>query len=139
MTRQQLQQLTRIRLREARLLLDNNNSNGAYYLAGYSVEFALKACISRRIKQNEIPDKKLIQDIYTHNLRDLVKLADLENQRVILERANANFATNWAIVKDWNESSRYKMFSQTQAQELYNSISARSRNGGILAWIRQYW
>jgi hypothetical protein len=28
-------------------------------------------------------------------------------------------------------------FTQTQARELYNSIT--SRNGGILKWIRQYW
>ena len=137
MNRGHLQQLTRLRLREAKLLLDNRNYSGAYYLAGYSIEYALKACISRRIRQNEIPDKKFIIDCYTHNLKDLVKLANLETARATLEQANANFAANWAIVKDWNESSRYKTFNQIQASELYTSIT--SRTGGILSWIRQYW
>lgn len=137
MTRDHLKQLTRLRLREARLLLNNNNYSGAYYLIGYSVECSLKACISRRMRQNEIPDKKLINECYTHNLKDLVRLANLEPQRLALEIANANFAANWAIVKDWNETSRYKTFTQIEAQELYNSITTRS--GGILQWIRQYW
>ncbi len=137
MTRNNLQQLTRLRLGEAKLLLDNQNYSGAYYLSGYSIEYALKACISRKIRQSEIPDKKFINDCYTHNLKDLVKLAGLEGDRTTLERSNANFASNWAIVKDWNESARYKTFNQVQATELYSSITSQS--GGILSWIRQYW
>ena len=137
MTRIHLQQLTRLRLKEVKLLLDNGSYSGAYYLAGYTIEYSLKACISKRIRQSEIPDKKFINDCYTHNLKDLVKLANIETQRAALERVNANFAANWAIAKDWNESSRYKTFTQIQATELYNSIT--SRNGGILSWIRQYW
>jgi HEPN domain-containing protein len=137
MNRRQLQQLSRIRIRETRTLLNNGNFSGAYYLAGYSIECAIKACISRSIRQSEIPDKKFIQDCYTHNLRDLVRLAGLENYRATLERTNTNFAANWAIVKEWKETSRYLTFTQTQARELYNSIT--SRNGGILRWIRQYW
>ena len=137
MTRAHLKQLTRYRIAEAKVLLDNGNYSGAYYLAGYSTECALKACISRKINSNEIPDKKFIIDCYTHNLKDLVKLAGIENDRVALEKRNANFATNWNIVINWNETSRYKIFTELQATELYNSITSRS--GGILSWIRQYW
>lgn len=106
-------------------------------MSGYSVEYALKACISRKIRQSEIPDKKFIIDCYTHNLKDLVKLAGLETLRSGLEKTDANFASNWAIVKDWNESARYKLHNKVQAAELYSSITSRS--GGILTWIRQYW
>jgi HEPN domain-containing protein len=137
MTRDHLQQLTRLRLREARLLLDNQNFSGAYYLSGYCVEYALKACIARTIRQMEIPDKRFIEKCYTHDLAALVNLANLEKRRKELEIANANFAANWAIVKDWNEASRYKTYNRIQARELYNSITSRS--GGILQWIRQYW
>lgn len=137
MNRSHLKQLTRIRLRESRLLLNSRNYSGAYYLSGYTIECALKACISRKIRNNEIPEKKFIHDIYTHSLKELIKLAGLETDRIALERTNVNFATNWAIVKDWNESSRYKIFNRNQATELYNSITSRS--GGILQWIRQYW
>ncbi|MDQ2751547.1 MAG: HEPN domain-containing protein [Bacteroidota bacterium] len=137
MTRKNLKQLTLLRLREAKLLLDNQSYSGAYYLSGYSIEYALKACISRKIHASEIPDKKFISDCYTHNLKDLVKLAGLENDRATLERSSVNFASNWAIVKDWNEVARYKTFTHIQATELYTSITSRS--GGILSWIRQYW
>lgn len=57
MNRKHLHQLTKSRLKEAKLLLDNDYYSGAYYLAGYSIEFALKACISKKIRQSEIPDK----------------------------------------------------------------------------------
>ena len=85
----------------------------------------------------QYPEKRFINEIYTHNLKELVKSAGLETLRGTYERANVNFATNWAIVKDWNETSRYNTFTQIQAQELYNSIT--SRTGGVLPWIRQYW
>jgi HEPN domain-containing protein len=47
MTRKDLQKLAAIRLKEAKLLLAANAPDGAYYLAGYAVECALKACIAK--------------------------------------------------------------------------------------------
>lgn len=137
MTRRELQHLSKLRIKEARLLLNNSAYSGAYYLSGYSVECALKACIAKQMKQSNIPDKKFINEIFTHNLKDLVKSAGLETLRAAEERANINFAANWAIAKDWNETSRYNIFTEIKAQELYNSIT--SSTGGILLWIRQYW
>ena len=46
MNRRDLQELTRIRAVEAGTLLDQGMYDGAYYLSGYAVECALKACIS---------------------------------------------------------------------------------------------
>ena len=89
------------------------------------------------MRQSNIPDKKFIQEIYTHNLKDLVKSAGLEAFRAAYERENADFAANWAIVKNWNETSRYNIFTQVNALELYNSIT--KRKGGVLPWIQQYW
>ena len=137
MTRKLLQQLTKLRLKESKFLLDSKNFSGAYYLAGYVIELSLKACISRKIKKNEIPDKKLIQDCYTHDLNNLVKLADLEQKRKDFEKSNSNFAANWAIVKDWKETSRYEVIEEIKAKELFNSITPT--NGGVLKWIQQYW
>ncbi len=137
MTRRELQNLSAVRIQEAKLLLDNLAFSGAYYLSGYAVECALKACIAKQMRKSDIPDKKFIQEIYTHNLKDLVRSAGLEAIRSNYERANVNFAANWAIVKDWNETSRYNIFTQIKAQQLYNSITTRT--GGVLLWIRQYW
>lgn len=45
MNRVDFRQLAGLRIAEAKVLLDNNLYAGAYYLAGYAVECALKACI----------------------------------------------------------------------------------------------
>ena len=135
MTRKLLQQLTKLRLKEAKLLLDNRNYSGSYYLAGYTIEYALKACIAKKVRQSEVPSKEFIQGFYIHDLNKLVKLAGL--QTLLTTNTNANFAANWAIVKDWKSEDRYKIFDETQANELYSSITSRS--GGILKWIQQYW
>jgi hypothetical protein len=48
-------------------------ADGAYYLAGYAVECALKACIAKETKRYEFPDKKRVDSSYSHNLDLLVK------------------------------------------------------------------
>jgi HEPN domain-containing protein len=69
------QLLAEQRLAEAKLLLQNGFPSGAYYLAGYSIECALKARISRDFRADEIPDKKLIDRVYVHDLNKLLALA----------------------------------------------------------------
>ncbi len=58
-----------LRLEEARLLIDQRQDwDGAYYLAGYAVEFALKIrIIAWMIQSNSFPNKKLV-DGYKDNL-----------------------------------------------------------------------
>ena len=47
MDRRELQSLSRVRAKEAKALLDAGLHEGAFYLAGYAVECALKACIAK--------------------------------------------------------------------------------------------
>src|SRR5882762_8203261 len=68
------QQLAESRLAEARLLLANGLPSGAYYLAGYAIECALKAIIAADFRATEIPDPKYVRDIYTHDLSALFRL-----------------------------------------------------------------
>src|ERR1700761_174624 len=98
MTRQLLIDLSRSRIKESKILFDNNEYNGSYYLAGYSVECALKACLSKTFRASKIPDKKFVNDIYVHDLKALVKHAGMEADRALKEAADVNFAINWAIV-----------------------------------------
>jgi hypothetical protein len=49
------QQLAEARIGEAKLLLANGHPSGAYYLAGYAVEYALKARIAEEFHEGEIP------------------------------------------------------------------------------------
>jgi HEPN domain-containing protein len=137
MTKQLLELLSTERLKESKLLLDQGCFNGAYYLAGYAIECALKACIAKQINQHEIPNKSFVNEFYVHDLSRLVKLADIEQDFTSKIKTDPDFFVNWNIVRDWNESARYKEWTEKQAKELYNSIE--SSKGGVLSWIQQYW
>ena len=56
MNRQDFQALARVRLEEAKALRDAGRPAGAYYLAGYTVECALKACIAKRTREHDFPN-----------------------------------------------------------------------------------
>ncbi len=68
--------------------------DGAYYLADYAVECALKACIAKGTQRGDFPDKKTVDSSYTHNLNDLIKVARLEEAR----RKNALAALSLPLV-----------------------------------------
>jgi HEPN domain-containing protein len=74
-----LQELSSLRLREAKLLFAANAPDGAYYLAGYAVECALKACIARSTERHDFPDLKRVKDNYTHKAKDLICGCWIEN------------------------------------------------------------
>jgi HEPN domain-containing protein len=61
------QQLAEERLAEARALLETGHPSGAYYLAGYAIECALKARIAADFRADEIPDLRRVRDIYVHD------------------------------------------------------------------------
>src|ERR1043166_3765187 len=109
MTRRDLQRLARVRINEAKALLDRRLYSGAYYLAGYAVECGLKACVARRTRRYDFPDKKLALDSFTHNLNSLVGVAGLQTLLSVEIARDPSFSVNWAIVKDWKPDSRYSI------------------------------
>lgn len=128
--------LADLRAEEARILLASGKQQGAYYLAGYAVECALKACIAKKTKRFEFPPKKAyVERIYNHNLKELVVLADLEAQLDRDTKANTAFAVNWNTVKDWTAQSRYKT-SGLSGNDMYNAVTSTD---GVLPWIKQRW
>lgn len=78
MNRIELQQLARLRIREANILFQNGSYSGAYYLSGYTIECALKACIAKKTKRHDFPDKDFINKSYVHNLEQLIGLPVLK-------------------------------------------------------------
>jgi HEPN domain-containing protein len=123
--RKDLQKLAALRLKEARILLDHRCWEGAYYLAGYSVECALKACLAKRTERHEFPDKEQVLKQHTHNLDVLVNLAKLEKERDALIGMNLEFDRNWKVVRKWSERSRYHPPATDEAEKLINAISSR--------------
>lgn len=79
MTREDFQKLAILRLKEAKILYDNGCYAGAYYLAGYSIECALKACIAKETKKYQFPpDKSFVSKCYSHKFVDLLSSTSME-------------------------------------------------------------
>lgn len=138
MNRTDLQRLTRIRLREAKVLFDNRRYEGAYYLLGYAVECAFKAYIAKQTKRYDFPDRKFVNDIYTHDLNKLLSVSGLESEYRKESKRNSNFELNWTIVKDWSEQSRYAAgVSRAKVKDFRAAVV--SRRSGILPWLQRWW
>jgi hypothetical protein len=107
MNRLDLQRLAEDRIADAQALLDAGRWSAAYYLAGYAVECALKACIAKQTNLHDFPDKDRVQRAYTHNLVGLVTLASLNEDLQATQRdADPSLYRYWQFVKDWSEQAR---------------------------------
>ncbi|MGZ8842989.1 MAG: HEPN domain-containing protein [Pyrinomonadaceae bacterium] len=141
MNRTDFHKLAEIRIREAKVLLDRKCYEGAYYLAGYAVECALKACIAKRTQEHDFPPKpEVVRDYYQHKIESLAKLAGLELE--LKKRASMvqfkQFHSNWNDVTKWSEQVRYETrIDSKQSRGLYRAIT-NSRNG-VLVWLKKYW
>ena len=139
MNRTDLQQLSQDRLLDTEALIAASRWSGAYYLAGYAIECALKAAVLQYVERTGIifEDKKSAEKCWTHDIEVLVKMADLEVARGNAIQTNTQLGTNWLLAKDWNELSRYRNSTQAQAESMYNAIS--DPTNGVLQWIKLYW
>ena len=137
MNRGDFQKLSDLRLQESRILLASGFPGGAYYLAGYAVECALKACIAKGVQRDDFPDKSLAQESYSHDLVKLVKLADLDSELTNSTGANARLDASWNLTKSWTEKSRYSVWTKNEAEGIIDAVATRS--DGVLAWIRRRW
>lgn len=137
MTRANFHKVSALRHREAGALLAAGHYPGAYYLIGYAVECALKACVAKQVRRYDFPDKKLANEAFTHDLEKLIRVAGLAPDFEGDRRANPELELNWAIVKDWSETVRYEVgITEPQARELYAACTGRN---GVLPWVRKRW
>lgn len=137
MNRIDLQSIAEERAKDAEALLNASQWSGAYYLAGYAVECGLKACIARQIAQHEFPDKELALRCFTHKIEKLVEVANLQAVRGNDVAANSARGTSWLVVKDWDETARYRLWSESAAVDLVNAVV--NPLNGVLPWIRGHW
>lgn len=131
--------MAKMRIRDAQVLLKTGrNASGSYYLAGYAVECALKACIARGTRVGDWPPSvEVVRELYTHDLGKLLKQARLDQLLKNAANTNQNLSDNWIVVKDWSEQSRYAKKTQAEAVQLLDAIT--DAKDGLLAWIQQYW
>ena len=136
MNRRDLQNIALTRLKEVEVLLENRQYSGAYYLSGYVIECALKACIAKQTRKFDFHDKKTVIESYTHDLEKLVKVAKLDSELKTLVK-DRSFANRWALLKDWSEESRYEKHDKQKALDIYSAIT--DPNHGVLQWVQQHW
>jgi len=137
-TRADYQQLTAVRLLEAKALLDVQLWSGAYYLMGYAVELALKSCIIKYLMSvDEFPAKRFTERCYTHDINALVELAGLRVNCESKKDLDGDFKSYWQIVERWSEQKRYYQIDQTDAEQLHEAIINPTH--GVLSWITSNW
>ena len=131
--------LSLLRIKEAKILFKNSAYNGAYYLAGYSIEFALKACYCKTVTAQSFPPVKGIYNkLYDHNLNSLMDVSNVKKDFEKDAQENTTLQINWEIVKDWSVGSRYSSnIKRKEAEAMISSV--QNRSNGILTWIKKVW
>jgi hypothetical protein len=90
-----------------------------------------------RLKLHEFPDKKKVESRHSHNLRELVRVAGLDDARAERAGKDPDFRANWDVVQAWSEHSRYQKHREESARLLLAAIGGRSH--GVFSWIKLHW
>ncbi len=137
-TRSELKKLVKQRLRDASVLMKGKRYGSAYYIAGYAVECAIKACIARQFKKSTIPEKSLVIETYQHDFERLLKTAGLFEDLEQDTKENPGLGSSWSVVKDWKPDVRYSTEkTKMDARDLI--IAIENQNDGILQWLSRRW
>jgi len=132
--------LAEIRLKEAKVLFDNQLYDGCIYLAGYSVELMLKAKIAQLLDVDDLFvtfDSRVLRPFKVHNLEDLLLYSGLYKE--VAESEDETFYGYWSLlVSRWSEHLRYEKCGtcdMVNASELLTAIE--DNQNGILQWIKE--
>jgi hypothetical protein len=137
LTKADLQTLAQTRLDDATLLLQANRSSSAYYLSGYAVELALKACIAALFQPDAIPDKAFVIAIFTHRFDTLLSTSGLLPQFQANVKSDPQFAAYWAIASKWTEESRYSFWDPVSAATMIQAVGDPTH--GVFQWVKKHW
>lgn len=139
MNRAELKQLSNDRIADVQILLANRRWGAAYYLVGYAVEAALKACILKFVEETGVifTDKKFAEKCWSHKLDELLKHADLQPMLGRDIGSNPALGSYWDIVVTWTEVSRYQQKTEADARNLYDAVT--NNHDEVLPWITRHW
>lgn len=138
-THQELRDLAKLRLREARCLFDNELYDGCVYLCGYVLELALKARICKVLGLKEYPPPSAPKSFgalfKTHEFDALKVLARIDED---MARDPRLFA-KWSLATHWTPQIRYEMkgYGATEAEDMLESLTAPQV--GVLTWLKKRW
>ncbi|MFH1595298.1 MAG: HEPN domain-containing protein [Pseudomonadota bacterium] len=129
LTKVELREIARARLRDSEVLFNAGRYDGAIYLCGYCVEIALKNRICKALNWIGYPstrkDFENLSSFKTHNLDILLKLSGSEN------KIKTKFLAEWSLVAVWEPEARYKPIgsaSKNDANLMIESARILMRN-----------
>jgi hypothetical protein len=138
MNRTDLQLLADARVDDAEALLQAQRWAAAYYLLGYAMECALKACAARQFRQDEVPELKVVNDFYTHQFDRLLSISGVKPQLEARASADSAFQVNWNTVRDWAVTDRYD-HSTSEAKARDMRVAVADPTSGVLPWLKTQW
>jgi hypothetical protein len=126
------------RLEEADYLCKGGYFDGAFYLAGYSVELYLKAKIAENLDVVDFysqyaPKSDLSKTFLIHNLERLVLLSGLQTKFSAARLTDPVLDNYWTTIKAWSEKTRYDikgLHTQNEVDEFINALKI------IIEWIK---
>lgn len=107
----ELEDLCTDRLKDANILYNAGQYDGAFYICGYAVEIGLKRKICMTLGWLGYPNSKKefenLNSFKTHDLEVLLHLSGVENLM------KSKFFSVWSIVISWDPEVRYSSRKQT--------------------------
>jgi hypothetical protein len=111
-----LRAIAEARLNDAKVLLENERTDGAGYICGYAIELALKARICSTLNWAGFPATRSefenLTSFKTHRLDVLLSLSGQE------ERVKTHHLIDWSSVVTWNPEIRYRAQGQSDPVEV---------------------
>jgi len=140
MTRADWQRIAEERAKDAQALITASQWSGAFHLAGNAVECGVKSCVLRRLSAAPeliFLDKRFSEKCWTHDLEDLIELADLVSILSSAAAASPALDANWRTVAWWSELDRYRIKTEIEARKMV--VAVTDSTNGVLTWIKGHW
>lgn len=146
----QIRQLAFERLEEAQILAQNGKYDGAFYLAGYSIELMLKAKVCEQFGVDNLFDEackflgasEVRRAIKTHDIAVLFIFSGLRNKFEIAKSTSKVLGKTNTWLFDtsghciWNEQVRYQLAGSQNASDVLELIGLLEHEEGLLQWIK---
>lgn len=144
-----IKKLAYLRLEEAKILAEHKKYDGAYYLAGYSLELMLKAKVCDHLDIDDLFDEQcqmygiseVRKALKTHDITVLLLFSGLKNKFESEKSRNRGFMTATASLFDvkgkclWSEQLRYHIGkSENQVRDFIETLDGEQ---GLIKWIEQ--
>jgi hypothetical protein len=116
---------------DAKALLGSSRPEGAWLAAGFAVECCLKAAIMKKERMNRWPDPGDAPELWTHDLRGLLKHLGIDTQKFDPKHS---VAPALKMVLDWRREHGYSV-GKLPLKHAKSLCEAAFESNGVVEWI----